>query len=100
MYLFQGDLLGDSFFVCLFVFKISFIHYRETYRERQRHRQREKQAPCGKPDEGLDPMTPGSCPELKAAVQPLSHPGAPIITTFMMKEPRLCVVLFPAQITH
>ena len=33
--------------------------------ERQRHRQREKQAPCGKPDAGLDPRTPGSCPELK-----------------------------------
>ena len=30
--------------------------------ERQRHRQREKQAPCGKPDAGLDPGTPGVMP--------------------------------------
>ena len=46
-------------------------------RERQRHRQREKQAPCREPDAGLDPRTPGSCPEPKADTQPLSHPGAP-----------------------
>ena len=26
------------------------------------------QAPCGEPDVGLDPVTPGPCPELKAAV--------------------------------
>ena len=46
-------------------------------RKRQRHRQREKQAPCGEPVVGLDPRTPGSCPEPKADAQPLSHPGAP-----------------------
>ena len=45
---------------------------------RQRHRQREKQAPCGEPDVGLDPRTPGSQPELKADAQPLSHPDAPV----------------------
>ena len=50
---------------------------RVTHRERQRHRQREKQAPYGKSDVGLDPRTPGSCPELKADAQPLSYPGAP-----------------------
>ena len=44
--------------------------------ERQRHRQREKQALCGESDVGLDPRTPGSRPEPKADVQPLSHPGA------------------------
>ena len=33
---------------------------RDTERQRQ---QREKQAPCRKPDEGLDPRTPGSHPE-------------------------------------
>ena len=33
-------------------------------RERQRHRQREKQSPHQEPDVGLDPWTPGSCPEL------------------------------------
>ena len=35
----------------------------------------EKQAPCREPDAGLDPRTPGSHPEPKADVQPLSHPG-------------------------
>ena len=45
-------------------------------RERQRHRQREKQAPCGGPDVGLDPGTPGSRPEPKADAPPLSHPAA------------------------
>ena len=48
---------------------------RDTHR-RQRHRQREKQAPCGEPDVGLDPGTPGSCPETKADAQPLSQSGA------------------------
>ena len=48
--------------------------------ERQRHRQKEKQAPCGEPNAGLDPRTPGSHPEPKAGTQPLSHPGVPIIT--------------------
>ena len=43
----------------------------------QRHRQREKQAPCKKPDMGLDPGTPGSHPGLKAGTQLLSHPGIP-----------------------
>ena len=45
--------------------------------QRQRHRKREKQAPCKKPDAGLDPRTPGSCPKLKADAQPLNHPGPP-----------------------
>ena len=53
---------------------------RDTERERQRHRQREKQTPSGEPDVGLDPRTPGSCPELKADAQPLSHPGIPTLT--------------------
>ena len=37
----------------------------------------EKQAPCREPNVGLDPGSPGSCPELKADTQPLSHPGIP-----------------------
>ena len=40
---------------------------RERERERQRHRQREEQAPCRKPDVGLDPGSPRSRPGLKAA---------------------------------
>ena len=50
---------------------------RERERERQRHRRREKQAPCRKPDVGLDPGTPGSRPRPKAGAKPLSHPGIP-----------------------
>ena len=38
----------------------------------------EKQAPCREPDVGLDPGTPGSCPEPKADVQPLSQSGVPM----------------------
>ena len=37
---------------------------------------REKQAPQGEPDVRLNPRMPGSRPEPKADVQPLSHPGA------------------------
>ena len=54
-----------------------FMRDTERKRERQRHRQRENQAPCKKPDAGLDPRTPGSRPEPKLDAQPLSHPGAP-----------------------
>ena len=43
--------------------------HREIERERQRHRQRKKQTPCRKRDVGLDPRTPESCPEPKAAAQ-------------------------------
>ena len=57
-----------------------FIHERHTERERQRHRQREKQGPCREPTVGLDPGTPGSCPEPKADAQLLSHPSVPIKT--------------------
>ena len=54
---------------------------RERERERERQRQqREKQDPCGEPDVGLDPRTPGSRTEPKTDTQPLSHPGAPIIS--------------------
>ena len=60
---------------CLSMLMYLFIRERHTQRERQRHRKREKQAPCGEPDAGLDPWTPGSCLELKAEAQPLGHPG-------------------------
>ena len=52
-----------------------FMRQREREKERQRHRQREKQAPCGDPDVGFDPGTPGSRPGLTADTKPLSHPG-------------------------
>ena len=60
-----------------------FIH--ERYREREAETQaegegeREKQAPCREPDVGLDPGSPGSCPEPKAGAKPLSHPGVPCV---------------------
>ena len=63
-----------------FIFKYSFylfIRDRHRERERQRYRQREKQAPCRKPDVGLDPGTPGLHPRPKASAKPLSHPGIP-----------------------
>ena len=50
--------IPHSFFLRFYLL----IH--ERHREGQRHRQREKQAPCGEPDVGLDPRTPGSRPEL------------------------------------
>ena len=56
---------------------------RDRERERDgRHRQREKQAPWREPDAGLNPRTPGSRPEPKADVQPLSHPGTPSLIMF------------------
>ena len=58
---------------------------RNRERDRQRHREREKQAPRREPDVGLDPGTPGSCPEPKADAQPLSHPGCPVII-FLKKK--------------
>ena len=49
---------------------------KDTHRERER--ETEKQAPCRKPDVGLDPRTPGSRPEPKADTQPPSHRSIPI----------------------
>ena len=37
--------------------------------------EKHRQAPCGKPNAGLDPRTPGSRPKPKADAQPLSHPS-------------------------
>ena len=59
---------------------------RDTQRERQRPRQKEKQAPFRKPDVGLDPRTPGSCPGPKAEGQLLSYPGIPDST--LLREMR------------
>ena len=63
-------LLYTHWYLLNFIFfKVKFIH--------ERHRQREKQASSGEPYAGLDPGTPGSCPESKADAQPVSHPGVP-----------------------
>ena len=46
--------------VVLFTFKdFIYLFIRDTQREAKRRRQREKQAPCRKPNVGLDPVTPG-----------------------------------------
>ena len=62
---------------------------KDTEREEARYRQKEKQAPCGEPDMGLDPRTPGSRPEPKADAQPLSHPGAPVLSQLKKEKKRL-----------
>ena len=50
---------------------------RDTERRRDIGRGRSR-LPAGSPtDVRLDPGTPGSCPELKADAQLLSHPGIP-----------------------
>ena len=49
-----------------------FIHERHTEAETQA----EGEAGSMQPNVGLDPGTPGSCPELKGDAQLLSHPGA------------------------
>ena len=43
-----------------------FTHETHTHTQRSRDIEREKQAPCRKPDVGLNPKTPGSRPEPKA----------------------------------
>ena len=72
-YVGERGMLKISLLKHFFFFKILFTHERH----RERERQREKQAPRREPDVGLDPGTPGSCPELKADAQPLSHPSIP-----------------------
>ena len=62
----QPLLIGKFFFLRDFIYL--WETERERERERQRHRQREKQAPCKKPDVGLDPGSPGSHPGMKVAL--------------------------------
>ena len=47
--------------ILLFLKDFIYLFMRDTQREAEtQHRQREKQAPCGEPDVGLGPRTPGS----------------------------------------
>ena len=47
-------------------------------RDTQREAETQAEGDAGSmQDAGLDPGTPGSCPEPKADAQPLSHPGVP-----------------------
>ena len=45
---------------------------RDTEREAETQAEEEAES-----SQGLDPRTPGSCPELKADTQLLRHPGVP-----------------------
>ena len=58
--------------------KILFIYSLETQRKAETQVE-EEAGSCGEPDVGLDPRTPGSCPEPKTDAQSLSHPGVPCV---------------------
>ena len=68
-------------FLKIYLFVYIFIH--ERHRDRQRHRPREKQATYRELDVGLHPRTPGSHPDSKAEIQPLSHPSIPSSVLFI-----------------
>ena len=72
----------DSFRLILYDFfqrdSIRFFFY-DSHREREAETQAEGvAASCRKPNVGLDPGTPGSCPGPKAGAKPLSYPGIPL----------------------
>ena len=54
---------------------------RDTEREAETQAEGEAGSPW-KPNSGLDPRTLGSCPELKADAQLLSHPEVPKTSHF------------------
>ena len=60
-----------------------FIH--ESHREAETQAEGEASSLQGV-DVGLNPVTPGSHPELKADTQLLSHPGVPKGTVFTMVD--------------
>ena len=81
---FLSFFLFFSFFLSFFLFIYLFM--RDTQRERQRHRQREKQTPCREPDVGLDPRTPGSCPESTGRCSTAEPPTCPSFLIFHCKS--------------
>ena len=70
-------------FLFFFFFLRFYLFMRDTEGEA------EKQAPCGEPNVGLNPGTPGSHPGLKAGAQMLSHPGVPRGKDFEEPKPGL-----------
>ena len=73
---------------------------KERERERQRHRQWEKQAPCRKPDVGLNPGTPGSRPGPKAGTKPWSHTGIPnylVLSTYGTSTQKDLILVKPLK---
>ena len=76
--IFKGHILRFWMDVIFFFFFRFYLFTHERHRERGRDISRGRsRLPVGSSMWGLDPRTPGSCPELKADTQPLSHPGAP-----------------------
>ena len=72
-------MISGKWFLLILVYifkKRLYLFTHEGEGERQRHRQREAGS-MQEPNMGLDPWTPGSCPEPKADMQLLSHPGVP-----------------------
>ena len=56
-------------------------------RDREREAQTQAEGEAGsmkEPNAEPDPRTPGSCPEPKAGAKPLSHPGIPPDTFFIV----------------
>ena len=64
-------LVFSSFFFFFLFFFLRFIHERDTEAETQAEGEA---GSLQEPDVGLDPVTPGSCPEPKAGAQPPRHP--------------------------
>ena len=54
---------------------------RDTQRDAETQADREVGS-MQEPDAGLNPGTPGPCPEPKAGVEPLSHPGVLTLMPF------------------
>ena len=83
-----------------FIFLKTLFIYSERERERERGRDsgREKQAPCKKPDMGLDPGSPGSRPGLLVALNRCAT-GAALLHTlsincFCTKRPEMVSVAY------
>ena len=61
---------------------------RDTERKRGRDTGRGRsRLHSGEPDVGLHPGTPGSCPELKADTQLLSHPAISVSLNMCVSKP-------------
>ena len=86
-----GDLKHIIWGVLFFFFKV-FIYLFMRDRDIGRGRSR---LPTGSPMRDSDPETPGSCPETKADVQPLSHLGIPDFrSSIREKEYRVVIAHF------
>ena len=77
------------------IFKKDFIYLFMRDSEREAETQAEGEAGSLQGAQcGLDPKTPGSCPEPKADAQLLSHPGVPYLASSVRRHP------WPAYSAH